>query len=73
MKNRQQGSVAKTSVNEFRKQVQAETTKVSWPSRAETVQTAIMVMIMAAILAVFFFVVDTAIGAGVKALLKLVS
>jgi preprotein translocase subunit SecE len=53
--------------------VQAETRKVSWPSRAETIQTTIMVMIMAAVLAVFFFGVDTLIGAGVKALLKLVN
>ncbi len=65
--------MAKTSINEFRKQVEAETKKVSWPSRAETVQTTIMVMIMASVLALFFFGVDTAIGAGVKALLKLVN
>jgi len=65
--------VAKTSVNEFFRQVRAETNKVSWPSRAETVQTTIMVMIMASVLALFFFGVDTVIGASVKALLKLVN
>ncbi len=65
--------MAKTSVNEFFRQVRAETNKVSWPSRAETVQTTIMVMIMASVLALFFFGVDTVIGASVKALLKLVN
>jgi len=65
--------VARPSVAEFFRQVQAETRKVSWPSVAETRQTTIMVIIMALILALFFFGVDTIIGAGVKALLHLVN
>lgn len=65
--------MARPSIGEFMRQVQAETRKVSWPSIAETRHTAIMVMFMAAILALFFFGVDTLIGASVKALLHLVN
>jgi len=65
-------NVARPSAGEFFRQVRAETNKVTWPSRAETVQTTIMVMIMASILALFFFGVDSIIGASVKALLSLV-
>jgi preprotein translocase subunit SecE len=51
-------NVARTSPGEFIRQVRAETAKVHWPTRKETVATAIMVMIMTGILAVFFFGVD---------------
>ena len=64
--------MARPSISEFFRQVRSETNKVSWPSRAETIQTTIMVMIMAALLALFFFIVDNVIGFSVSALLKLV-
>ena len=51
--------MAKTSPGEFMRQVQAEARKVVWPTRQETVTTAIMVAIMMVILAVFFLGVDT--------------
>ena len=63
--------MAKTSPFEFIQQVQAETKKVSWPTRRQTVMTAVMVMIMTLILAVFFFVIDSGFEAVVKALLGL--
>jgi len=63
--------VAKTSPVEFIRQVQAETRKVVWPTRRQTVMTAIMVMIMTLILAVFFFVIDSGFEAVVKLLLGL--
>ena len=50
--------MARTSPGEFIRQVRAETAKVHWPTRKETIATAIMVLIMTAILAVFFFGVD---------------
>jgi len=50
--------VAKTSPGEFIRQVRAETAKVVWPTRKETVATAIMVLIMTGILAIFFFGTD---------------
>jgi preprotein translocase subunit SecE len=62
--------VAKTSPGEFIRQVRAETAKVVWPTRKETVTTAIMVMIMTSLLAVFFFGVDSFFGAIVKFLLS---
>ena len=63
--------MAKTSPGEFIRQVRAETAKVVWPTRKETVTTAIMVLIMTAILAVFFFGIDSAFSAIVKWLLSL--
>ncbi|MES1970950.1 MAG: preprotein translocase subunit SecE [Pseudomonadota bacterium] len=53
------------------RQVRAETAKVVWPSRRETVMTGIMVMIMTTMLAIFFFGIDTIFEAIVKMLLKL--
>jgi len=64
-------SVAKTTPIEFFRQVQAETRKVVWPTRRETVMTGVMVMIMTTVLAVFFFVIDTIFESIVKMLLSL--
>ncbi len=63
--------MAKTSPGEFMRQVQAEARKVVWPSRQETVTTAIMVGIMMVILAVFFLGIDTLFGWIVSQLLTL--
>jgi preprotein translocase subunit SecE len=56
---------------EFIRQVQAETRKVVWPTRRETVMTGVMVMIMTVILAVFFFAIDKVFDTGVEYLLSL--
>lgn len=61
----------RTSPGEFMRQVQAEARKVVWPSRQETVTTAIFVAIMMVLLAVFFLGIDTLFGAVVKWLLSL--
>lgn len=42
----------------FLQQVRSETAKVSWPSRRETLVSTIMVMVFAALAAVFFFAAD---------------
>jgi preprotein translocase subunit SecE len=63
--------VAKTSPIEFINQVRAETKKVVWPTRRETIMTGVMVMIMTTILALFFLGVDSAFNAIVNALLSL--
>ncbi|HEX7848682.1 MAG TPA: preprotein translocase subunit SecE [Sphingomicrobium sp.] len=63
--------MAKTSPMEFIRQVQAETRKVVWPTRRETVMTGVMVMIMTVILAVFFFAIDKVFDMGVEFLLSL--
>ncbi len=63
--------MAKTSPGEFFRQVRTEVGKVVWPTRKETVQTAIMVLIMTVILAIFFLGVDAVFAAIVKGLLEL--
>ena len=63
--------MAKTTPGEFIRQVRAETSKVTWPTRKETITTAIMVVIMTTLLAIFFFGVDSLFGAIVKYLLGL--
>jgi len=63
--------VAKTSPVEFMRQVRAETAKVVWPSRRETIMTGVMVMIMTTLLALFFFGIDSVFDAIVGALLAL--
>jgi preprotein translocase subunit SecE len=63
--------MAKTSPGEFMRQVQAEARKVVWPSRQETVTTAIMVGIMMVLLAVFFLGIDSLFGWIVRLLLTL--
>ncbi|WP_310468455.1 preprotein translocase subunit SecE [Sphingomonas sp.] len=63
--------MAKVSPGEYIRQVRAETAKVVWPTRKETVTTAVMVLIMTALLAVFFFGVDSLFSAIVQFLLGL--
>lgn len=59
----------RTSPAEFFRQVQGEARKVVWPSREETVRTAIFVFIMMLILTVFFLGIDTLFSAVVRWLL----
>lgn len=54
---------------EFARQVRQETSKVTWPSRKETITTTIMVFVMAIVLAIVFFGIDKILAWGVKALL----
>ncbi len=65
--------VAKVNPGEFFRQVRAETAKVVWPTRRETMTTALMVVIMTSLLGLFFFGVDSAFSALVRALLGLLS
>ena len=62
--------MAKVTPGEFIRQVRVETGKVHWPTRKETVATAIMVLIMTLILAFFFFGVDAVFSTMVKYLLS---
>jgi preprotein translocase subunit SecE len=52
----------KTSVGEFANQVRAETGKIVWPTREETVRTSIFVFIFMLILSIFFLGIDTVFG-----------
>ncbi len=58
--------MAKLSPFQFFKQVRQETSKVTWPTRKETVISTIMVFVMVIIAALFFFVVDQILSSGVK-------
>jgi preprotein translocase subunit SecE len=64
-------AMAKTSPGEFLRQVRAEAAKVVWPTRQETVTTAIFVAILMVILSVFFLGIDSLFGAAVRWLLSL--
>ncbi|HWK37144.1 preprotein translocase subunit SecE [Sphingomonas sp.] len=63
--------MAKTTPIEFIRQVQAETRKVVWPTRRETMMTGVMVMIMTVLLGLFFFGIDSVFDAIVRGLLSL--
>ena len=61
----------KTSIPEFVNQVRTETSKVVWPTREETIRTAIFVFIFMVVLALFFFGIDSLFNALVNFLLTL--
>ena len=52
----------------FVREVRAEVGRVTWPSRKETLVTTGLVLTMAALATIFFFVADQIIGVGVRAL-----
>ena len=57
----------------FVQEVRSEVSKVVWPTRRETMLTTVMVFIMAALFAVFFFLVDLIIRSGLEGLLSIFS
>ena len=61
----------RTSIPQFFKEVRVEARKITWTSRKETWITSVMVAIMVALSAVFFWVVDLGLGAAITQLLKL--
>lgn len=61
--------MAKTSPVEFVQQVREEARKISWPSRKEVMISTVMVMIMVAMAAIFFLVVDFILKQGIDKLL----
>ena len=63
--------MAKATPGEFIRQVRNEASKVVWPTWNETFRTAVMVVIMTALLALFFFVVDSFFSTIVRWLLSL--
>jgi len=61
--------MAKTSPAEFVRQVRQEVSKVTWPTRKETMVTTVMVFIMAAFMAIFFLGVDQVLSYLIKLIL----
>lgn len=58
-----------TNPLQFLQQTRAEVGKVVWPTRREVLLTTVMVLIMATLTAVFFFLVDLVIRSGLQAVL----
>jgi preprotein translocase subunit SecE len=52
----------------FAREVRSEMSKVTWPSRKETAVTTALVMGLAALAALFFFVADQVFGLVIRAL-----
>ncbi|MCF2905710.1 preprotein translocase subunit SecE [Octadecabacter sp. CECT 8868] len=62
--------MARTNPVQFIQQTRAEIGKVVWPSRREVVLTTVMVLIMAAVMALFFTLVDLIIRSGLEGVLN---
>ena len=54
--------MAKTNPAQFMREVRQEVSKVTWPSRKETVVTTAMVFVMSVVAALFFFFIDKIIA-----------
>jgi preprotein translocase subunit SecE len=64
-------AMAKISPVKFFKQVKQEATKVTWPTRKETLVTTLMVLILATLAAIFFVLVDQGLSFAVKFILNI--
>lgn len=62
---------SRTNPFTFLQQVRTEVSKVTWPTRRETLITTVMVFIMVLLAAIFFFAVDQLLGWVVGMLLAL--
>jgi preprotein translocase subunit SecE len=65
--------MAKMSPFKFLQEVRAETEKVTWPTRRETLITTMMVFVISALAAVFFLLADLIIRWMVTTVLNLAS
>lgn len=63
--------MARTNPLQFVQQVRSEVSKVVWPTRREVVLTTGMVLALAAVVAIFFSLVDLAIRSGLTGILGL--
>lgn len=53
----------------FLQQVRSETAKVTWPTRRETLVSTVMVLVFAALAALFFFAADQVMAFAVELIL----
>ena len=63
--------MAKASPAEYVRQVRQETSKVTWPTRKETMITTGMVFVMAVLASIFFFLADLVLSWGIRLILGL--
>lgn len=61
--------MARTNPLQFLQQVRSEVGKIHWPTRREVILTTIMVFILAALVAVFFSLVDLGIRSALRLLI----
>jgi len=59
-----------SKVGEFLQQVKAELQKVTWPTRKETYGSTMVVIVLVLMVAVFLWVVDTALSTMIQTLLN---
>ena len=58
--------MAKPNIAQFAQQVRQEVSRVTWPTRKETVATTAMVFAMVFVAAIFFFVADQVFSTAVR-------
>ena len=63
--------MAKTNPIEFMEQVRAETAKVTWPTRKETIVTTVMVFVMVFLASLFFLAADQILSWAISLILGL--
>jgi len=63
--------MAKVSPGEFVRQVKQEVSKVTWPTRRETIISTATVLVMIIIVSLFFFVLDQILSFGVQTILRM--
>ncbi|HEX9791409.1 MAG TPA: preprotein translocase subunit SecE [Kiloniellales bacterium] len=63
--------MAKVNPGQFIREVRREVSKVTWPTRKETVVTTGMVFVMVFLAAIFFLLVDQVLSLGVRTILGL--
>ena len=61
--------MAKINPGQYMREVRQEISKVTWPTRKETMITTAMVFVMVFLAAIFFFLVDKVLSWGVQLLL----
>ncbi|WP_138469848.1 preprotein translocase subunit SecE [Poseidonocella sp. HB161398] len=61
--------MATTNPVQFIQQVRGEISKIAWPTRREVLITSLMVLVLTAIFALFFSVVDMIIRFGLQSVL----
>ncbi len=59
-----------TKVGEFLQQVKAELQKVTWPTRKETYGSTMVVIVLVLMVAVFLWIVDSALSTMIQTLLN---
>ena len=57
-------------VAEFLQQVKAELQKVTWPTRKETYGSTVVVIVLVLMVAVFLWIVDSALSTAIRTLLN---